>query len=97
VDYLKISKMVWFFFCHVDARGKWESELEQSVKSDWIRLEPGKSYVTKYAKVQPKLDVTGQWILLATYTPPEAHFHAITRNCYRLPRKRLIARCQKNR
>jgi|SRR3954468_14048564 hypothetical protein len=62
------------FFCHVDAPGKWGSELEQSVKSEWIRLEPGKSYVTKYAKVQAKLDVTGQWNLLATYTPPEGAF-----------------------
>ncbi len=63
------------FVCHTDGGGTWPREkLILEIKQKWIKLAPGKQYVTETIHVPIDLTAAGQWQLETTYHPPEGAF-----------------------
>jgi hypothetical protein len=68
------------FTCHMDGVGKHGRALDEAVKNDWVKLQPGEVYAAKPAKAFVNLDESGQWKLTAAYEPPEGSFSREYRN-----------------
>ncbi len=62
------------FICHADGRGIVGRELDDAIKNDWIKLEPGKTFVAPAEKAQLNLSTLGTWTITAKYNPPEGGF-----------------------
>jgi hypothetical protein len=60
------------FICHTDARGTYGKELDDAVRTEWVKLKPNSVYTAKEAKIKP--DKVGLWKLVATYHPPTSDF-----------------------
>jgi len=63
------------FICDYDG-GDWgpSAKLLSQIEKHWIKIAPNKSYVTETAKINPRLDMLGEWQLEARYSPPQAAF-----------------------
>ncbi len=78
------------FICVIDGRVGSREKLLADIKNRWIKLVPDAVYVTRSTEAKVSLDIAGQWLLKASYHPPEAAFGSVETSKYAVSAAREV-------